>query len=356
VAAVNTEREDRVAAAGDLLDVVAGATDVPSALGALNEVLVSSYGLSVTSVVLTDRSWRAVTGAAEPDAVEATVIADWRRRTGPDRGSVPRERSLLVPVTVRRRVVGLARLSVALGEDPRAIDRSSARQVAAACSAIVRTSHLAGEVALARRSLADAVEQVDASSELRRTVDHLLDELDARLGGVGTGTDDLDWRARFDDLAGVVLRGRRDVHRMSHLPELLGAGRRRGLVAALRELGRRFERISATPVRLEVRGAPRPLPARDERALFRVACDALVSIDGLTRASIVVLVLTFGDDIVGLSIGDDGTGLAHRDPFGQPGLARLRRYADRVGAAVAVRNLRPHGVLVECTLPVGSDA
>ena len=350
--AVETHRDESLTAIGDVLNVVLDATDVPTALARLNGVLAARGGVVVASISVADRATRGRLGALEPDAVEGALIAAWRREPPDQREPLAWEGALLVPVSAGRRVVGVARIGAVDGRDPSSIERSTARSVGAACGAIVRTARLAHEVSLARTGLSDAVEQVDASAELRLTVDALLDELDARLGGMDVAMGDAEWRQRFDDLAGIVLRGRRAVHRMAQLPELLGAGRRRGLLASLRELGRRFECMTGTPVRVEVRGEARPLPGRHERALFRVACDALVSIDGPSRASIIILLVVFGPGEATLSVRDDGTGLAQRDPFGRPGLARLRRHADRAGAAVAVRNLRPHGVLVECVLPV----
>jgi len=153
-----------------------------------------------------------------------------------------------------------------------------------------------------------------------------------------------------------VMRGRRDISRAAHLPDLLDARRKPGLAGALRELARRFERVSGTPVHAEVRGTPTALSGARERALFRVACEALVAMDTDARASVVLMTLSYENDAVILSIRDDGTGLVHRDPFAHPagvhGLALLRQLAEPAGGTLEIKNLQPHGVAVECHMPL----
>lgn len=156
--------------------------------------------------------------------------------------------------------------------------------------------------------------------------------------------------------------------RMSRLAELAAAGREEidlaikgltfapaldhGLLVGLEGLARSFQPETGILVVLDVLEPPR-LNLQTERALFRVAHQALVNAWRHARCSTVRISLEERGDGVVLSVTDDGVGMGHRWPRRGPGMgvASMRRAVEEAGGRLQVTNIKPHGVRVEATVP-----
>jgi signal transduction histidine kinase len=124
---------------------------------------------------------------------------------------------------------------------------------------------------------------------------------------------------------------------------------RRGLAPALRALAESFERDSGISVLVETVGKPVRLAPALERALYRIANEALTNAWRHARCSFVRLELCFEGQEVALHVVDDGVGLSPRLRDRGPGLGimSMRRAIAEVDGVLHVRNAQRHGVKVE---------
>jgi signal transduction histidine kinase len=126
-------------------------------------------------------------------------------------------------------------------------------------------------------------------------------------------------------------------------PAILAKG---GLRPALGVLARR----STIPVRLDMSVAGR-LPEAAEVTIYYVVCEALTNAAKHSCASVVHVELTRGDQVVRLSIRDDGVGGA--DPARGSGLIGLTDRVEALGGTLSIMSPRGHGTCVRVELPLG---
>lgn len=131
-----------------------------------------------------------------------------------------------------------------------------------------------------------------------------------------------------------------------------------GLASALEQMCLDFERVHG--VRASFRGnaaAVARLDAGAEKALYRIAQEALTNVARHAGASHVEVALERTDGSLELSVRDDGGGRAgtadtgHRRGAGS-GLAIMRERAEALGAALHVERRRGEGTRVEVRLPL----
>jgi two-component system NarL family sensor kinase len=106
-------------------------------------------------------------------------------------------------------------------------------------------------------------------------------------------------------------------------------------------------------VSVEVRGGARPLPARLEAGLYRIAQEALANVRRHARARHATVCLRFLPDQVQLTIADDGRGF---DPAAAPpgrfGLVGLNERAKLLGGSLRVRSGPGAGTRLDVTVPL----
>jgi hypothetical protein len=123
------------------------------------------------------------------------------------------------------------------------------------------------------------------------------------------------------------------------------------LAAALRGLGSRRGRWSAAEVVVDAKAAG-SVAGATARAAHHAAALALASSCSEGRAAIVRLDARLDGDPLLVRLLDDGIGVALRHAPPGPGVAfELRRLLGPVGGTVRLRDLLPHGALVELVLP-----
>lgn len=121
-----------------------------------------------------------------------------------------------------------------------------------------------------------------------------------------------------------------------------------GLVGALKDLLSSFERVAGVFTNLQIHGSPRRIDRRVEENLYGIAFDALSTFEPRSRATTVVVSLSYMDPIE-MIIRDDGVGLINRDRGGPwPGIHRsmksIRERARSIGATVEIESAQPRGV------------
>jgi two-component sensor histidine kinase len=143
-----------------------------------------------------------------------------------------------------------------------------------------------------------------------------------------------------DGLAGA-LEELQEISRGIH-PAILTQG---GLVPALKALTRR----SAVPVELAVRVETR-LPEPVERAAYYIVSEALTNAAKHAQASVVHVAVVVRDEVLRLSIRDDGRGGA--DPARGSGLIGLTDRVDALAGTIEVASPVGAGTTLLITLPV----
>ena len=144
---------------------------------------------------------------------------------------------------------------------------------------------------------------------------------------------------------GLVIRG------LTFSPDL-----RQGLDLGLERLARAFQQDTGICVLLDV-DPGLEVDAAIEGALFRVAHQALANAWRHARCATVRIELRRTAAAAVISVTDDGVGLGRRWERRGPGMgiAGMRRAIDEVGGRLRVRNIRPHGVRIEATVPWRGD-
>jgi signal transduction histidine kinase len=216
-----------------------------------------------------------------------------------------------------------------LRESERELERSRAELAASRARIVTAADETRRQI---ERDLHDGVQQRLVSLALaQRTAEAMvppeLRELQAQLSRV------------VDGLVGAH-EELREISRGIH-PAILAQG---GLALALRALARR----SAVPVELEVRAETR-LPEPVEVAAYYVVSEALTNTAKHAHASAVHVAVEAREDVLELSIRDDGCGGA--DPTRGSGLIGLTDRIDALGGTIEVASPVGQGTTLLVTLP-----
>jgi len=221
------------------------------------------------------------------------------------------------------------------------------------CRDITRSMH-------AQRELSELAERlIEVQEEERRriavelhdsTAQHLV-ALSFGLGALRRGRANAETLDDMTSELGEALREVRTLSYLLHPPTLAKDGLRKTLQAFVRGFGRR----TGLSVTVNVRGAVDSLPQRAQRALFRVAQEAIANAHRHSPARQISINLRRGRHGVRLTVTDDGGG-THKAPgkiqrgVGIPGMeARIQR----LGGAFAI-NATASGTQVTAYLPTAA--
>ncbi|OGO40294.1 MAG: hypothetical protein A2Z03_00985 [Chloroflexi bacterium RBG_16_56_8] len=126
-----------------------------------------------------------------------------------------------------------------------------------------------------------------------------------------------------------------------------------GLVGALKQEVSTFEQESAAAVRLDVRENFPPLSAAQEETLFRVAQEALRNVERHAQARQVKVELRCAENVVTLSIVDDGIGFdAESIPSNHFGLIGMRERVNMMGGELQITTAPDQGTKINCRLAI----
>jgi signal transduction histidine kinase len=147
----------------------------------------------------------------------------------------------------------------------------------------------------------------------------------------------------IDEVASDIEEVLHELRELAHglHPPMLAAG---GLRPALRGLARR----APIPVRLDIQVDNR-LPERIEVAAYYVVGEALTNVAKHAHASLAVVVVTATDEVLTVSVADDGVGGA--DPGRGSGLLGMRDRVEALGGTMSVTS-PPEGTTVIANLPI----
>ena len=127
------------------------------------------------------------------------------------------------------------------------------------------------------------------------------------------------------------------------------------LGAALQRLVAQMAPARAPIVRLQVQGAPHPLPPDTESELLRIAQEALGNALKHARAGRVDISLSYGQRQVVLVVADDGRGFDTGHSTGGFGLTSMQERASRINALLDISSLPGKGAQVVCFAPLNQD-
>jgi signal transduction histidine kinase len=331
---------DDVCAVGGLIDIICE----------LNRT-VAQLGIRVLSVSLANPQLSANLGGSPPDEGEHEALRAWQLASG-GAGQVEPRRvvgALLIPVTHRASVLGVLRTS----EPSCPVTQQALLALGSHCGELVKRSGLHQHLAEADHRRAVAVERDRIAQDLHDSVGQLITGIGLRLADHIAEAPDDTWRGRLQDLLDLTARGSREL-RDSIDGLLFREAEQGGLETAIRNLCRDFEAITGVVVGFSVGGRATSLATAKEDALFRVAHEALLNVEHHAEASMAAVALSYGDEVVSLSVRDDGAGFGHRTPVGRPGhfgIRTMRRRIEDVGGDLDIRPTEPYGVVVEAVIP-----
>ncbi len=127
-------------------------------------------------------------------------------------------------------------------------------------------------------------------------------------------------------------------------------------LAQLNELIDRSREASGTGTRLIVSGHARTLDPAVELAAYRIVQEALTNVRRHAQGAAVDVELAYADDLLRLSVRDNGPGPPDEPPEGGLGLAGMRDRAAAVGGALQTSRAAGGGFLVTAALPAVESA
>jgi len=134
-----------------------------------------------------------------------------------------------------------------------------------------------------------------------------------------------------------------------------------GLVSALEMLAREIDRDSEIGVKFQCLGSEWRLPSNVEIALYRIAQEALNNVVKHSQASHIDLQIIYGQDIVNLSIKDNGKGFdvpespANFAPLGHYGMLGMFERAEMISAKLQISSKPAEGSQVVVTYKINQE-
>jgi len=335
--ALLAEERDRRIAQIETLHRLADELALSPSMHVLTERLapvVRGSGVELIDVQLRDRRAARMWSCGSTKGQVSRLVSRWQRQGTPrpamDAGL------LVVPLLLEGAVVGAMRVRPTAPVPPSEREQDFLLSTGTGVAQLVARLVLAVRVADGERELAVVAERERIAAELHATVGRLLVISSERLRGLASSVGSATLRAQLGEVAGTIAQTRNHV---AQAVEALTAppDQQQTLPGRLRQLGRGLAADGGVSVDVRVEGRQRPLPPAAEGALFRVAHEALRTLQRQAHSSVVVVRLCYEDDAVRLLVRDDGLTLAQRADTVDGlhvGLPALRRRAQEVGGRV----------------------
>jgi signal transduction histidine kinase len=168
-------------------------------------------------------------------------------------------------------------------------------------------------------------------------------------------------KAEAMKLHAIIGKTVEEVERISHnlRPSVLD---HLGLIASLHDASKEFANRTGVAVKLVCMQLTPRLPVDTELTLYRILQETLKNVEKHARACRVTVCLTKQDDIVEMTVHDDGTSF---DPDHHPvrkkgnggfGLLGMRERAISVGGTLKIESTRRAGTKIEVRIPIPSSA
>ena len=337
----NELRLRRVEVLHDLSSALTERFDAATIVSKLNGLL-TGHRFEVLGLAFRDRKLARRLGGAELTDAEQAVL---RSKTGcltlPDG-------TLGVRMKLGRRHIGVMRVAPSdLAPD----ERSFVEALAGGVAEVASRGALRATVEDANRERAVAEERGRIAADLHDTAGQIFVAISLLAHHQGEQLPpDSPWSGKFRRLAELAERGKWEINQAVQALAFFPAGRR-GIVPSLKSLTRSFESDSGIQVLLDVTGSTIRLSPRIERALYRVAHEALTNAWRHARCSTIRLELAFDRPQTSMVIVDDGTGVRPDQEGPRVGIANMRRAMDEVDGSLRIKNVKPHGLRVEASVP-----
>ncbi len=213
-----------------------------------------------------------------------------------------------------------------------------------------------GEVDQRTRSAATE-ERTRIARELHDLVGHAVSLMTVQAGVARVALDGDDRDRASEALTAVETAGRQaldELRRVLGMLRTVGDDAGDGLdpqpgLGAITELVDQHRR-AGLPVRLEVEGDPRPVPAGVELCLYRVVQESLTNVRKHAGAPPTDVVLLYRPEIVEVSVRDEGPGPRSRTRDGH-GVAGMRERVGLYGGTFRAGPGTDRGFLVEASVP-----
>ena len=325
---------------------LAGRASAEALTSELNSLL-QDRGIDVVGVTFKDRKVIRKLGGLEASSEE--------KRAARNRGKWSRlpDGSLGVPMWVGRRFVGTLRVRT---ERPDSEDTAFLEAIASGVAETAIRTALRAEIEEAERERAVASERDRIAADLHDTAGQLFIAINllARRQAEQVPQDS-PWNAQLLRFAQLADEGKWEIDQAIRALAFFPAARR-GLASSLRALAKSFEGDSGIQVQVDVDGISSRLPSKLQRALYRVAHEALSNAWRHARCENIVIRLNRDGPELILTISDDGVGpsIQQMSESSRGGMANMRRAMSEVGGTFRIRPVKPHGVKVEAR--VGSEA
>lgn len=194
------------------------------------------------------------------------------------------------------------------------------------------------------------------ATERQRLARELHDSTSQSLAAIGLLLANLKHRSRSPEVLGIVdeirdLLGEaqeeiRLISYLGHPPAL----EKLGLAEAIKSLVEGFGRRTKLGVSFEIRGTGVPITPANERAIYRIAQEALSNVQRHARATRTRILLCFGRSATHLLVVDDGIGITREEISGlkRPGvgLAGMRERMAEIGGRLSVQRLDPGTAII----------
>ena len=133
-----------------------------------------------------------------------------------------------------------------------------------------------------------------------------------------------------------------------------------GLVPALYGLVKEFEERTHVEAQVKVTGSSRRILPDIETILFRIAQEGLTNVTKHAGATLVKVLLDFGETAVGLRVQDNGCGfnpqeILHSDPKHRWGLFGIRERVALVGGVCDIVSWPGDGTTIRVTIPLNEE-
>ncbi|HEX7974347.1 MAG TPA: GAF domain-containing sensor histidine kinase [Anaerolineales bacterium] len=218
-------------------------------------------------------------------------------------------------------------------------------------------------IAIERARLFARSAEFGAAEERNRLAREIHDTLAQGLAGIALqletadalleSGDDIDRSRRAVQQALALSRSNLEEARRSVLDLRAAPLEGRSLAAALQALAADTSEKEGLLVTCEITGGTRPLPARLEAGLYRIAQEALSNIVQHAQARHAALRLASRPGLVRLTIADDGQGFDPAEiPAGRFGLVGLNERARLLGGSLQILSSPGAGARIEVTIHV----
>jgi signal transduction histidine kinase len=324
----------------DLGAALAEKANVATLIERLNRLL--GEGIEVTGLVFKDRTLARRLGGEEPTAEEKKA---WRSRH--DHVTLD-DATLSVSMRLGRRIVGSMRVRTAR---PAADERAFLEALGHGVAEVASRGAMRSAIEEAERERAVSAERGRIAADLHDTAGQLFVAIGLLARRQASQLPDRSpWIERFQRLANLADRGKWEINQAIQALSFFPAARR-GLHSAVRSLARSFEDDSSIPVLVEINGTPKRLSPRVERALYRVAHEALMNAWRHARCSAMRVEVSYASKDTTVRVVDDGVGMTSigggKDSLARVGIAGMRRAMDEVGGDLRIRAAKPRGTIVE---------